>query len=187
MLIYQPIEKNIRKARKILESGGVIVYPTDTLYGLGADIFNKEAVERIFKIKGRDFKKPLSVMVSNLKQIKNLAWVNKKQEKLIKTILPGPFTILLKKKKKVPQNITADSEKIGLRIPASKICQQLSKDLPLTTTSANISGFQPSLNINKIAKELNEQMDFILKGEKLSGQPSIIIDLTEEPFTIFRF
>jgi len=187
MLVCQSIGKNIKKARKILKNGGVIIYPTDTLYGLGADIFNREAVERIFRIKGRDFKKPLSIMVSSLKQIKNLAWVNQKQEKLIKTILPGPFTVLLKKKKKISYNITAGSEKVGLRIPASKICRQLSKDMPITTTSANVSGFQPDLNINKIAKKFKNQTDFILKGERLSGQPSIIIDLTEEPFTIFRF
>ncbi len=187
MLICQSTKQNIKKARGILKNGGIIIYPTDTLYGLGANIFNQEAVEKIFRLKGRDFRKPLSVMVSDLKQIKNLAWVNEKQEKLMKTILPGPFTVLLMKKKKVPQSVTAGSEKIGLRIPASEICQQLSKDMPLTTTSANISSFRPNLNIKNIAKEFDNQTDFILKGEKLSGQPSIIIDLTEEPFTIFRF
>jgi len=187
MLVYPSTKKNIKKARKILKQGGVIIYPTDTLYGLGADIFNKQALERVFKLKGRDFKKPISVMVSALKQIKDLAWVNEKQEKLIKTILPGPFTVLLKKKKKVPPTVTAGSKKIGLRIPSSEICRQLSKDFPITTTSANVSGFQPGLGIKKIAKEFDKQVDIILKGEKISGQPSIIIDLTEEPFKIFRF
>jgi len=187
MLISQPKDENIRKARNILKKGGVIVYPTDTLYGLGADIFNKEAAGKIFRIKGRNLKKPLSVMVSTLRQIKDLAWVSRKQEKLIRAILPGPFTILLKKKKRIPYYVTAGSEKVGLRIPASDICQKLSKNMPITTTSANISGFQSSLDVADIGRKLNKQVDFILKGEKLNGQPSIIIDLTEEPFTIFRF
>ena len=187
MLIYPPTQQNIRKIRKILHQGGVIIYPTDTVYGLGADIFNQKAVEKVFRLKGRDFKKPISVMVSNLKEIKQLAWVNKKQERFISTILPGPFTILLKKKKRVPKILTAGQEKIGLRIPNSEICWQLSRDLPITTTSANVSGFKPSLSVKKIAKTFNHQVDLILTGQDLNGQPSIVIDLTEEPFEILRF
>lgn len=187
MLIYPPSSKNIAQARRILQKGGIIIYPTDTLYGLGADIFNQKAVERILKIKGRDFKKPISVMVSNFSEIEKLAQVNLKQKKIIKAILPGPFTLLLKKRKKVPDFITAGSDKAGFRMPCSEVCQKLSKNMPLTTTSANVADFKPSLSLKKITREFGEKVDFILKGEKLSGQPSIIIDLTEEPFKFFRY
>ncbi len=187
MLVYSPTKINIRKAKKALQQGEVIIYPTDTLYGLGADIFNQKAIKKVFSIKGKEFKVPLSVMVSSLKEIKELAWVDKEQEKLMSVLLPGPFTFILKKKAKISKILTGGKETIGVRIPDSKICQQLSKDFPITTTSANISGFKPSLSIKKITKEFNQQVKLVLKGEKLSGQPSIIVDLTEKPFKIFRF
>jgi L-threonylcarbamoyladenylate synthase len=187
MLIYPPSSKNIAQARRVLQKGGVIIYPTDTLYGLGADVFNQKAVERIFKIKGRDFKKPISVMVSEFSEIEKIAQVNLKQKKIIKAILPGPFTLLFKKRKNFPSFITIGSDKIGVRMPSSDICRKLSKNMPLTTTSANISGFKPTLSLKKITKEFGEKVDFILKGENLSGQPSIVIDLTEEPFKFFRY
>jgi len=187
MLVYPFDLKAIKKAKNILAKGGVIIYPTDTLYGLGADIFNKKAVERISAIKGRDLKKPVSVMVSNIKMIKSLAKIDEKQEKLIKTILPGPFTILLKKKARVPEFITAGTDIIGLRIPNSEICFKLSQDFPITTTSANISNLRPSLNIKKIIKDFSHKVDLILEGKNLSGQPSIIIDLTKKPYQFLRF
>jgi len=187
MLIYLPTKINLRKARKALQQGEVIIYPTDTLYGLGADIFNKEAVKKVFRIKGREFKSPLSVMVSSLKEIKDLAWVNKEQEKLMSALLPGPFTFILKKKTKVSKILTGGKKTIGVRIPNSKICQKLSKNFPITTTSANISGFQSSLSIKKIIKEFSQQVNILLKGDGLTGKPSIIVDLTEKPFKFFRF
>ena len=187
MLIYLPTKISIRKARKALQQGEVIIYPTDTLYGLGADIFNREAVKKVFRIKGREFKAPLSVMVSSLKEIKNLAWVNKEQGRLMSALLPGPFTFILKKKAKVSKILTGGKKTIGIRIPDSKVCQQLSKKFPITTTSANIAGFRSSLSIKKIIKEFSQQVNLVLKGEGLTGQPSIIIDLTEKPFKFFRF
>jgi L-threonylcarbamoyladenylate synthase len=187
MLIHSPTNENIQKARNILKKGGVIVYPTDTLYGLGADIFNLNALKKVRRIKKRDIKKPIPVMVSCFNDIKKIAKVNEKQEKLIKSILPGPFTLLLKRKKIISDIITAETDKIGIRMPDSDICQKLSKNMPITTTSANISTFKPILEINRLAQEIKEKVDFILKGKNLSGQPSIIIDLSKEPFTFFRY
>lgn len=187
MPIFQPTKKNIERARRALKKGEVIVYPTDTLYGFGADIFNSLAVKRVFELKGRSFNNPISIMVSDLKQIKQLAWVDKGQERIIKTILPGPFTILLRKKDRVPDILTAGSKKIGIRMPKSKICQQLSKGLALTTTSANLSGVKPSLNLKKIFKDFGKKINFFIQGKEMSGQASIIIDLTEEPFKLLRF
>lgn len=194
MLILQPTIKNIKKARQIIKRGGVIIYPTDTLYGLGADIFNLEAIKKVFAIKGRNFKKPISVLVSDFKEIKKIAILNKEQEKIVQGLLPGPFTLILKKKKCVPDLLTAGSQKIGVRIPDSRICRILAKNLPITATSANISGQKPSLNIKKIAKifaskiysKRGRGVDLLLVGKNLSGKPSTVIDLTEKPFKILR-
>lgn len=186
MLICRPTLKNIQKARRIIKKGGIIIYPTDTLYGLGADIFNPQAIKNIFEIKGRDFNKPISILVSDFKNIKKLALLNKEQEKIVHGLLPGPFTLILKKKKCVSKLLTAGSQKVGIRIPDSKICQALTKNLPITTTSANISGQKPTLNIKKMAKIFTRQVDLILSGRNLSGKTSTIIDLTQKPFKILR-
>jgi L-threonylcarbamoyladenylate synthase len=186
MLILPSTKKNIQKARKLIRKGGIIIYPTDTLYGLGADIFNEEAIKKIFLLKGRDFKKPISVMVSKISDIKKIAYLNKEQEKIVRGLLPGPFTVILKKKKKVPKILTAGTEKIGVRIPDSKICQKLAHNLFITTTSANLANQKPTLNIKKIAKIFSGKVDLILKGKKMSGRASSVIDLTEKPFKIIR-
>lgn len=171
-------KKNIEKAREAVKNGGIIIYPTDTLYGLGADIFNEKAIKKIFKIKKRDNKKPISVMVSDYQDVKKLAFISDKQEKIIKKLLPGPYTIILKKKKIVSDLLTAGSDKVGIRIPKNKFCRILSKNLPITTTSANISG-EKDFDYKKL-----KGVEFILSGGRISGKPSTIIDLTKKIFEI---
>ena len=119
-------------------------------------------------------------MVSDFADIKKLAFVGREQEKIIKKFLPGPYTILLKKKKIVSNLLTAGSDKVGIRIPKNKFCRVLVKNLPITTTSANISG-EKELNLKKL-----KNVDLILKGGKISGKPSTIIDLTKRPFKILE-
>lgn len=171
-------DKNIKIAREIIKKGGVIIYPTDTLYGLGADIFNEKAVKKIFKIKKRNFKKPISAMVSDFQDIKKIAFAGKRQEEIIKKLLPGTYTVILKKKNIISDLLTAKSKKIGIRIPKDNFCRALSKNLPITATSANISG-EKDFEIEKL-----KGVDVILTGGKTSGKPSIIIDLTKKPFKI---
>ncbi len=186
MLILSPTNSNIQKARRIVRQGGAIIYPTDTLYGLGVDIFNQKAIKKIIGLKGRSFNKPISVAVSDLRQIRQLAYLNQRQEKFIRALFPGPFTIILKKKRGVNGVLTAGRNRIGIRIPDSEICQKLSRDLPITSTSANISGIKPTCDFRKLIKIFNGRVDLILKGRKLRGRPSIVIDLTKEPFRILR-
>ncbi|MGB9680789.1 MAG: L-threonylcarbamoyladenylate synthase, partial [Minisyncoccia bacterium] len=152
-----------------------------------ADIFNRQAIKKIFEIKGRDFKKPISILVADFKDIKKLAILNRTQEKIAQGLLPGPFTLIFKKRKLVSKLLTAGSQKIGIRIPDSKICRALSKNLPITTTSANISGQKPTLNIKKLAKIfVDKGVDLILIGRSLSGKASTVIDLTSRPYKILR-
>lgn len=186
MIILPSTPKNIQKARQILKRGGIIIYPTDTLYSLGADIFNPKTIKRIFDVKGHDFNKPISVVVSKFKDIEKIALLNKEQEKIVKGLLPGPFTLILRKKRCVSNFLTAGSQKIGVRIPDSKICRALSKNLPITTISTNISGQKPTLNIKKMAKIFDNKVDLILVGQKLSGKVSTVIDLTQKPYKILK-
>ncbi len=186
MFILSPTDYHVLRARKILEQGGIIIYPTDTLYGFGADIRNKKAIKKIFNLKGRKAKSPMAIVVSSLEEISQLAHVNEKQERFINAVLPGPFTILLRKKRRVSQLLTAGTDKVGIRFPDSNICQKISRNMPITTTSVNITGAEPILDSEKLVQIFGQKVDLILTGKKLSGRASMVIDLTKEPFKILR-
>ncbi|MDD2646499.1 MAG: L-threonylcarbamoyladenylate synthase [Patescibacteria group bacterium] len=186
MLVLPVSPKNIKLARQIIKKGGIIIYPTDTIYGLGADIFNQQAVKKIIDIKGRKKTNPISVMISDFLQIKKIASVNARQAKIIKTLLPGPFTVILTKNKSISDLLTAKRKTIGVRWPKLKICQALAKNLPITTTSANLSGQPNTLSVNKLNKIFKNKVDLMLVGGKMSGRASTIIDLTVGPFKILR-
>ena len=145
----------INKAIDVMAEGGVILYPTDTVYGLGANIFNKEAVERINKIKQRESDKPLSVLVSNLDALDLVADVNFKNWSLINRWLPGPFTFILPKQKIVPSYISPN-DKIGVRIPDNKIATSLASIFPIVTTSANVADEETLSNPQDILNHLHQ-------------------------------
>ena len=188
------LDEILKKAMKVIRQGGVIVCPTDTVYGLIADAKNKKAVKKIFKIKKRKEEKPIPIFVRDLKMAKSLVLINKFQEKLLKKVWPGKITVILKAKrlaKKIfPKSIISSENKIGLRTPNYKIINRLLRILnrPLTGTSANISGKPPSTKIKEILKQFKNQKykpDLILDAGNLKlSLSSTIIDL--ENFKIFR-
>lgn len=170
-----------------LKRGGVILYPTDTLYGLAVDIYNEKALKRVYSIKKRSLNKPLSICISDASKIPKVAKINEKTLKVISKLLPGPYTILLEKQDNISDLLTANSNKIGIRIPENKICQQLSKNFPITTTSANISNNKTESIPNLILKQLNSDIDLILDVGSLRNQePSTIIDFTVDKPKIMR-
>lgn len=151
-----PEKEVIERAVDELKNGKVIVYPTDTVYGLGANALDEKAVRKVFKMKKRDFKKPISIIVRDLKMAKQVASFGKNIEEILKKLLPGPITVILYKKKILPDILTGGSNKVGIRIPDCEFTKALMEklDFPITTTSANIS------------------------GEPIDGTPSTVIDLT---------
>jgi len=177
---------SIKRARQIIKRGGLVIYPTETVYGLGADIFNPTAIKKIFLAKGRNFNKPLSIMVASLADLKKLVYLNQEQEKIVNGLLPGPFTLIFRKKKVVSKMITGGSPKLGLRWSSDKFCQQLVHHLPITATSANLSDQGNALSIKKLAKDFRGQVDLILTAKKMSGRPSRVIDLSVKPWRVLR-
>lgn len=174
-----PDRELINKAIDVMAEGGVILYPTDTVYGLGANIFNKDAVERINKIKNRDSSKALSILVSNLDSLDLVADVNFKNWTLINRWLPGPFTFILPKSKCVPSFISPN-DKVGIRIPDNKIATSLARIFPIVTTSANVSNQETLSNPHDILKQIGDSVDLVIDvGELKSSSPSTIIDLTD--------
>ena len=180
-------KNNILKAIDALKNGEIIVYPTDTLYGLGSDIFNQNAVRKIFKIKNRSITQPLSIAVSDLNELNNIAYITDVTEKLVKNFLPGKITLIVDKKKIIPDIITAGSKKVAVRIPDNKIALKLLSEFgPVTATSANIHGKETPKNINLINKQFKEKISVYLDDGELIGNPSTIIDVTEEKIDIIR-
>ena len=191
MKIIKLSAKNLNKAVRIIKKGGILIFPTDTVYGLIADAKNKAAVKKIFKIKKRFFKKPLPVFIKDLNTAKDLAKIDKKQEKIIKRCWPGKVTFILKAKAtKLPKGIISKDKKIGLRIPDYKFLSLLLKKVncPLAETSANISGKKASTKIKEVLKQFKKgryQPDLVLDAGNLkTSLPSTVVDLID--FKILR-
>lgn len=177
---YIPNIDAIEKAVSTLKKGGILIYPTDTCYGIGADISNKFAFDKIYKIKKRTKSKPVSVIVPNIKYISNLAIVENKHKYFLEKYLPGPVTFILLT---LDENLFPFSS-IGIRIPSYKTTELISKkfDYPYITTSANISNYPPAYEINDFINQLNSsdiKPDLILDAGKLAKDNlSTVVDIT---------
>jgi L-threonylcarbamoyladenylate synthase len=171
---------DLTRAVRALKQGNLVVYPTDTLYALGADIFNEQAVRHVFAVKQRPFTIPLPVAVPDLTTLQDIAWINPAIESLVHHFLPGPLTMVLTKKPAVPSVVTGGGENIAIRIPKHPIALALTQQVgPLTVTSANLHGRPPSSIISDIAMHLRaEDIAVYLDAGPLQGQPSTIIDMT---------
>jgi len=175
----KPEQDKIEFALNLLRDGGTVVYPTDTIYGLGVNIYDINAIKKVFNIKKRSFNKPLSICVSQISDINSVAYLDKTKIDFINEILPGPFTIILRKKEYISNLLTAGGGKIGIRIPNNKICMELANLFPVTTTSANLSGRKPSGSVNEVVEQLEDSVDLILDTGKSENElPSTVIDLT---------
>ncbi len=178
------INKTAEIAAGVLKNGGVVVYPTDTLYGLGADAFNENAIVKVQKIKKQDRNKPISVVVKDIKMARKIACIDSKVEKILNRIWPGPITVVLRKKDIIPYILTGAGETVAIRISDNKFISALfSKiDFPVTATSANISGENNLLKPEEIVKKLSEEKTspdlFINTGEIKNPAASTIVDLT---------
>lgn len=172
-------ENVISKAINVLADGGVILYPTDTVYGLGANIFDNSAVRRVFEIKKRSFLKPLSILVSDVETIDLVAKISLGQKNTMESYLPGPYTFILNKQKIVPRYITGGLINVGVRVPDCELACRLASIFPITTTSANISDDEVLSNPHEILEQLDCEVDLVIDvGDLNSGKSSTIIDLT---------
>lgn len=169
------IGTDIRKAADIIKKNGIVVYPTETVYGIGANIFSEDALQKVFAIKKRDADKPVSVAVSDFKMMNELAHIGEREWRFIEKFLPGPVTVILKKKENVPEVLTSGSELVGIRFPDHEITIKLIElaGVPITSTSANISGGAAPGKVD----EIKIQADYIIDGRDLKGEPSTVVDL----------
>ena len=155
----------IEEASKIIKKGGTVVFPTETVYGIGASGFNPEAVKKIYEAKGRKFDKPLILLISDIKMLDEIAEnVSEVEEKLINAFWPGPLTLVLPKKDCVPDIVTGGSKTVGIRMTSGKVARKLidACGFPITAPSANISGKPTGTKIKEIIKDLGDKVDCII-------------------------
>tara|TARA_B110000014_G_scaffold261264_1_gene252647 strand:+ start:1170 stop:1745 length:576 start_codon:yes stop_codon:yes gene_type:complete len=174
---------SINEAEKAIQNGKIVIYPTDTVWGMGCDPFNQKAVNELFKIKGKKTD-GLSIMLNNVKLIYDYCEVNKKAKKIIEEFLPGPVTLILKSKKDFAKGVTRNGN-IAIRIPLNSTALNLAANQPIVTTSVNLHGKKIAQNLDE-AKEIFGSNCHYLDGEEPKGIESTIINLTEKKPEIMR-
>jgi tRNA threonylcarbamoyl adenosine modification protein (Sua5/YciO/YrdC/YwlC family) len=183
-----PQKRLIAKAVDILKTGGVIAYPTDTIYGFGCDILNKKAIQRIYQIKKRDRSKPFSFICSDLKNISEYAQVTDYAYKTMKRLLPGPYTFILPGTKLVPKIMLTKRKTVGIRVPNNNICLAIVEALghPIISTSVGWSGREVLSDPQQIEEAFGSQIDLTIDGGILANQPSSIISLLDDLPEVIR-
>ncbi|MFB0506497.1 MAG: L-threonylcarbamoyladenylate synthase [Thermodesulfobacteriota bacterium] len=185
-----PEAEHIEEVAQVLRRGGVIGYPTETVYGLGVDAYNEEALERLFKIKGREMGKPISLLVGDLGMLEEVASrIPPLAMSLIQGYWPGALTIIFEASKTCHPILTAKSGKVGVRISPHRIAQKLLEALkrPITSTSANLSGMPSLCDPLEVYRIFRGKIDLIVNGGKTEGEgESTVIDVTVSPPRILR-
>ncbi len=188
MRALKTTSQNIRVASQIVSNGGLVVYPTDTVYGLGCDPFNVKAVKRVFRVKG-DRKKPLPILACSVADLEKIARLSDVARKIAAKFWPGPLTVIVPKKPALPDIVTNDLDSVGVRVPKHDMAIQLirlSEGL-LVGTSANKTGQKPACTASEALEQLGEEVDVVLDGGKaLLEKPSTVADLTTEEPKILR-
>ncbi len=167
----------LAQAKRVLLAGGTVVYPTDTLYGIGCDATSAKAVEKIYALKRRDGRKPLSILVSDYAMLLQYCEVSAAQERILHALLPGPYTFILQLKKRLP---VSETSSVGVRVPEHIFMRQVSKELniPIVSTSANLSGEKDAAKLSGVNKEICGKADLVIDGGKCAyAQGSTVIDL----------
>lgn len=181
----------LKKCVNIIKNGGIIIYPTDTVYGIGCNVWNEEAIKKIFEIKNRNYNKPMNVLCSDMKDIESLVLeVNEKEKEIVNSYMPGACTLVInKKRKEVSDILRAGLNTVAVRIPNNHIAIELIREcgFPLVSTSANVSGEDSATEIEKIVAEFKDKVDVIIDGGKSKiGVPSTIIQVDNKEIKVLR-
>ena len=188
-MILLPTTANLIRAGIYIMAGALVAFPTETVYGLGANGLNEKACREIYKVKGRAENKPLTLHVASFEQAEELAEFSPAAEKLFAEFMPGPLTMILPKKSIVPDFVTAGTKSVGIRFPANEIAQALIKisGKPIAAPSANISGKPAPVTAQEVLENLGEKVPLILDGGRCEvGISSTVLDMTAEPRILRR-
>jgi tRNA threonylcarbamoyl adenosine modification protein (Sua5/YciO/YrdC/YwlC family) len=177
-----PQQRLINRVCEVLDKGGLIAYPTDTFYGIGCDLFNKKAIQRIYRLKNRPLSKPFSFICDSLKEISRYAQVSNYAYKTMKRFLPGPYTFVLEGTKMVPKIMLTRRKTVGIRVPNNRICLGIVGTLgrPIISTSAGLD------DPYEIEETFSPNLDIVIDGGALYPSPSSVISLIGDVPEIIR-
>jgi L-threonylcarbamoyladenylate synthase len=181
-----------QEAAETLRAGNAVVFPTDTIYGLGVDALREDAVSYFFALKRRPAEKPVPLFVRDIAAAKELAFIDKQQEAILEKLWPGPFTVVLSKKNVVSSRIAADTQTVGLRVPDNEFCRALLEAFggPITASSANISGEDAAADVDAIIKQFKKHSAvpdlFIDTGSLVGRHPSTVLNIIGGKMKILR-
>lgn len=183
-----PSSRHVDRIVSVLADGGVVAYPTDSYYGLGADLFSRKAIDRIFTIKNRDRKKPLALLCPDLSDLSRYARVSTFAYRTLRHLTPGPFTFILDATRIVPDMLVTRQKQVGIRIPDSPLARAISAGLgrPLVTSSATDREGNPLVDPRDIKAALGEQLDLIVDGGICVNEPSTVVSLLGDQIEILR-
>lgn len=184
----QPQARLIAQVVQCLRDGGIIAYPTDTTYGIGCSIFNKKGIERIYQMKQREHKKPFSFICPDISEVARFCRVSNTAFKIIKRYLPGPYTFVLEATRDVPDLLVTRQKTVGIRIPDNRICLDIVQMLgnPIVTTSANLSGEEPTADPSFIDDIFSGRLDMIVDGGILTTDVSSVVSLVGDTPEVLR-
>lgn len=175
---------------EIIKNGGIVVFPTETVYGIGTNAFCEKSVRKIYEIKNRPEEKPLSILLNNINQIEKYANINNNIErKIIENFMPGPITIILERKKGLLDHVAPEKSTIGIRIPNNNIILEILKklDLPMVAPSANISGEPSATELKDVLEVFKDKVDVCIDGGKCEiSESSTIVQVIENKVQVIR-
>jgi len=177
-----PQKRLISTIVQVLDQGGLIIYPTDTFYGIGCDLFNKKSIKKIYQLKKRPLTKPFSFVCANLKDISLYAQVSNNAYRIMKRSLPGPYTFVLEGTRLVPKLMLTKRRTVGIRVPDNKICLAIVKSLgrPIISTSINLD--EPSM----IHDTYSSFVEMVIDGGVISHEPSTVVSLIDDNPEVIR-
>ena len=183
-----PQVRMIRKAAEILREGGIVIYPTDTVYGIGCDLFNKRAIEKIYEIKQRSKKQPFSIICADLKDISSYASVSNYAYKIMRRLLPGPYTFILEASRLVPKILLPKRKAVGIRVPDNTICLALVKELghPIISTSVTVGENEVLSDPVDMEEEFKHRVDMVIDGGVIVPEESSVISFIDEVPEVIR-
>ncbi len=181
-------DARLREVAEELRDGKLVVYPTETVYGIGANIYDENAVKKVYVAKNRPFDMPLSVAVSDVAMMEEIAFIDDNAQRLVDRFLPGPLTIIIKKRPGVPDIVTAMSQKVGIRMPDHPMALRLAREFgPIVATSANLHSKPDAVTAGEAVKDLGDHVSTYLdNGPCQLGEPSTIVWLMDGEVEIIR-
>jgi len=177
-----PQKRLIDKVVQVLDQGGLIIYPTDTFYGIGCDLFQKKSIQRIYHLKRRPLTKPFSFVCANLKDISLYAQVSNHAYRIMKRSLPGPYTFILEGTRLVPKLMLTRRRTVGIRVPNNKICLSIVKNLGRPIISTSVPLDEPSV----IHDTYSSSVEMVIDGGVISYEPSTVVSLIDDKAEVIR-